>query len=99
MYHRVHTALAEKIPLPNLIVYLQADTSVLMQRIAMRDRPYERNMETAYIEQLNRAYADFFSKPYDNTPVLTIDTNPLNFVRHPEHLKLIETQIRETLRP
>jgi deoxyguanosine kinase len=53
MYDRVHEALAEKIPLPDLIVYLRASTDVLMQRIASRDRPYERNMERAYIEQLN----------------------------------------------
>ncbi len=97
MYHRVHKALAEKIPRPNLIVYLQAETGVLMQRIAMRDRTYERNMETGYIEQLNQAYTDFFSKPYDDTPVLVIDSNPLDFVRYPEHLKLIENRIRQTL--
>src|SRR4030043_1950194 len=60
MYYRVHDALAEKIPLPNLIVYLRADTEVLMQRIASRDRPYERNMEWNYIDQLNQAYDAFF---------------------------------------
>jgi deoxyadenosine/deoxycytidine kinase len=45
MYYSVHTALAEKIPSPDLIVYLKASTEVLMQRIAMRDRSYERSME------------------------------------------------------
>ena len=97
MYCRVHEALAEKIMLPDLLVYLRADTDVLMQRIATRDRTYERNMERGYIEQLNRAYEEFFSKPYDSTPVLTIDTNPLDFVHHPEHLKIIENRIRATL--
>ncbi len=97
MYRRVHEALAEKIPMPDLLVYLRADTDVLMQRISMRDRTYERNMERSYIEDLNRAYDDFFSRPYDDTPVLTIDTNPLDFVRHPEHLKIIENRIRATL--
>lgn len=97
MYHRVHAALAEKISLPDLLVYLRADTDVLMQRIALRDRTYERNMERGYIEQLNQAYEEFFSKPYDDTPVLVLDSNPLDFVRHPEHLKLIENRIRQTL--
>ena len=97
MYHRVHEALAEKIPRPDLLVYLRADTDVLMQRIALRDRPYERNMERAYIAELNDAYEDFFSKPYDHTPVLTIDTNPLNIVTNPEHLKYVENRIREAL--
>jgi len=97
MYRRVHEALAEKITMPDLLVYLRADTDTLMQRIAMRDRSYERNMERAYIDELNHAYDDFFSKPYDHTPVLVIDTNPLNFVSDPEHLKFMENRIRETL--
>jgi deoxyguanosine kinase len=97
MYKRVHEALAEKISMPDLLVYLRADTEVLMQRIALRDRPYERNMERNYIQDLNNAYEDFFSHPYDGTPVLTIDTNPLDFVHHQLHLNIIENRIRETL--
>jgi len=97
MYKRVHEALAEKIMLPDLLVYLRASTDVLMGRIAMRDRSYERNMDRNYIDLLNRTYEDFFSKPYDDTPVLTIDTDPLDFVRSPEHLKQIENRIRTTL--
>ena len=56
MYKRVHQALAEKISMPDLLVYLRADTDVLMQRIALRDRSYERNIERSYIEELNQAY-------------------------------------------
>ena len=97
MYYKVHEALGEKIPKPDLIVYLRADTDVLMQRIALRDRPYERDMERDYIDRLNRAYENFFSKPYDSTPVLSIDTNPLNIVQNAEHLKLVENRIRESL--
>ena len=97
MYKRVHEALAEKIVMPNLLVYLCADTDVLMQRIALRDRSLQRNIERSYIDELNQAYAEFFSRPYDDTPVLTIDTNPLDFVHSPEHLRLIENRIRETL--
>jgi len=97
MYHKVHQALAEKIPKPDLIVYLRADTDVLMQRIALRDRPYERNMERTYIDELNQAYEVFFSKPYDGTPILSIDTNPLNIVTRPEDLHYIENRIRQVL--
>lgn len=97
MYDKVHEALGEKIPKPNLVVYLQASTEVLMQRIAFRDRPYERQMERDYIDQLNHAYDDFFSKPFDHTPVLTIDTNNLNIIQNTEHLTYIENRIRESL--
>lgn len=97
MYYKVHEALGEKIPKPDLIVYLRAATDVLMQRITLRDRPYERQMEREYIADLNRAYEDFFSRPFDHTPVLPIDTDRLNFVQNPEHLDLIENRIREAL--
>lgn len=97
MYHKVHEALGEKIPKPDLLVYLQATTETLMNRIAFRDRPYERQMERAYINELNMAYDEFFSKPYDHTPILKIDTNDLNIIQNTEHLKLIENRIRETL--
>lgn len=97
MYHKVHEALGEKIPKPDLLVYLQASTDTLMARIAMRDRPYERQMERDYIDELNRAYEAFFSKPFDHTPVLKIDSNVLNIVQDPGHLKWIENRIRETL--
>ena len=97
MYYKVHEALAEKIPKPDLLVYLQATTDTLMQRIALRDRPYERQMERAYIHELNMAYDDFFSKPFDHTPVLTIDTNNLNIIQNPEHLKWTENRIRQSL--
>jgi deoxyguanosine kinase len=98
MYHRVHEALAEKIPLPDLVVYLRASTDTLMQRIALRDRPYERQMEREYIDELNRAYEAYFSDHQHRTPVLVIDSNPLNFVTNPEDLKWVENRIRQTLK-
>ena len=97
MYDKVHEALGEKIPKPDLLVYLQADTETLMRRIALRDRPYERKMERHYIDELNRAYDDFFSKPFDHTPILKIDTNNLNIIQNQEHCKLVENRIREAL--
>jgi deoxyadenosine/deoxycytidine kinase len=97
MYHKVHEALGEKIPKPNLLVYLQATTETLMNRIAFRDRPYERQMERAYINELNMAYEDFFSRPFDHTPILKIETNELDIIHNTEHLKLIENRIRETM--
>ncbi len=103
MYHRVHAALAEKIPLPGLIVYLRAETDTLMQRIAFRDRSYERNMQRDYIDELNRAYDLFYSDAHRAShqlfvPVLTIDTDDLDFVRRPGDLKWVENRIRQALR-
>ena len=74
-----------------------------MQRITLRDRSYERNMERDYIDELNRAYEIYFGSKRSggyrpSVPVLTIDTNHLDFVRNPAHLKLVEDQIRRALK-
>ncbi len=96
-YHQVHDALAEKIPVPELIVYLRARTDVLMQRIAHRDRPYERDMESNYIDELNNAYENFFGEGYEGPKVLPIDTNNLNYVANLDDLQLVERRIRQSL--
>ncbi len=97
MYYRVHEALAEKIKQPDLIVYLRADTKMLLQRIALRDRPYERDMDPGYIEQVNDAYNDYFLNAPHKNPVLVIDTNDLDYVRYPEDLRWTENRIRQAL--
>jgi deoxyguanosine kinase len=98
MYYRVHEALGEKVRLPDLIVYLKADTSVLMQRIAHRDRSYERSIEVGYIDILNQAYNDHFSHHYQGPPVLPIDTNGLNYIEKPKDLQRVEKMIRKALK-
>ena len=97
MYYRVHEALADKIKHPDLMVYLRADTQMLMQRIAQRDRPYERDMDPAYIEQVNAAYDEYFLNTSHSIPVLVIDTNHLDYVRYPEDLRWVENRIRQAL--
>lgn len=96
IYLQLHRALAEQIPKPQLIVYLQANTDVLMARIAQRDRPYERDMERDYIEAVRLAYEAFFAS-YKETPVLNVDTNPLNFVTHSADFHFILGRIRSLL--
>jgi deoxyadenosine/deoxycytidine kinase len=96
VYEKLHGALAEKIPTPNLVVYLRADLDVLMARIAARDRPYERGMDRGYIESLRLAYEGFFAA-YSQAPVLAMDTNNLNFVQDPQALASIRERILAAL--
>jgi deoxyadenosine/deoxycytidine kinase len=97
MYQRVHSALAEKIPAPDLVVYLRASTDVLMQRIATRDRPYERNMERSYIGELNRAYEDFFTEQRATRRVLILDTDKIDFVASLSDLRRLTDRIQTEL--
>jgi deoxyadenosine/deoxycytidine kinase/NTP pyrophosphatase (non-canonical NTP hydrolase) len=96
VYQQIHAALAEQILLPDLILYLQADTDVLMGRIAQRDRPYERSMDRDYIDALRQTYDHYFAD-LNATPVLTIDTNSLNFVTNQQDLYSILGRIKSVL--
>lgn len=97
MYYRVHEALAERIPKPELVIYLRASSQVLMQRIASRDRAYERNMDQGYINKLCEAYDQFFQLQNTGLPFLTIETDQLDFIKNPDHLKWVEDKIRQAL--
>jgi deoxyguanosine kinase len=98
MYNRIHEALGEKTVHPDLIVYLRTDAKVLMHRIAMRDRPYERQMERGYIEQLVHSYDEFFiEETHHPWPVLVIECGELDYVRNPEDLRFIEDRINQEL--
>jgi deoxyguanosine kinase len=96
VYERVHDALGERIPKPDLLVYLRANTDVLMRRIAIRDRPYERNMDPLYIEGLRQAYERFVTD-YDQGALLVIDTNSLDFVLNPDDGAMIVERVKSAL--
>lgn len=98
MYFKLHEALAEKIPAPDLIVYLRATTDTLMQRITMRDRSYERAMQRDYIHTLNQAYDEYFMRTPSSRPVLVIDSNDMDFVHNEEDLQRVDERIRQRLR-
>ncbi len=95
-YKLVYDALVERIVPPDLIVYLKARPEIAMQRIAMRDRSFERQMDIKYLESLYDAYEAFFSD-FNDVPVLTVDTNSLNYVLYPEDLSFITKRIQTAL--
>ncbi len=88
LYYRMADILERSLVQPDYVIYLQADTRTLMQRIRLRDRPYERNMDEAYIESLNQAYNHYFHY-YSASPLMIINTNNIDFVRNPEDLNLL----------
>jgi deoxyadenosine/deoxycytidine kinase len=80
LYERLVKILEKDLPKPDIVVYLQASTGVLIDRIKKRGRDFERNMSEDYIETLNRAYNHFFFH-YDETPVIMVNTDSLDLVR------------------
>lgn len=80
IWRRLFDTLAPETPAPDLVVYLRADTDMLIDRIRTRNRPYERDIERAYIDRLNRSYDRFFAE-YDRAHLLVVDVSELDFVR------------------
>ena len=96
LFNQLYRTLNERVPRPDLVVYLQADIDTLMARIALRDRPFERDMDRQYIVDLHAAYDQFFAN-YTDTPLLTITTDALNLVRDPQARTYVAGQIRAAL--
>jgi deoxyguanosine kinase len=96
MYERVYAALSENTIMPDLVVYLRADTTTLMHRIEVRDRPYERGMDEDYIDGLRLAYENFFAN-YDPKRLLRIDTANLDVVHNAEDRHEVIQRVRSRL--
>lgn len=92
LYSNIAQAMETKLPVPDLVVYLQTSTEVLLKRIEQRGRTYEFNMDPRYITLLNEAYNHFFFH-YSAGPLLIINTNDLDFVNNPDDLAEITAQI------
>lgn len=94
LYERVASALEGRVPVPDVVVYLQASVDVLMRRIERRGRDYERHIRRDYIESLNEAYNHFFFH-HEETPLLVVNTSEMDFVRNPEHYRVLRRHIEE----
>ena len=79
LYHQIYDLIKLRTPKPDLVIYLQADTKVLQQRIEKRDRDYESYLDWEYLEKVNKAFNNFFFY-YSETPLLVINTNEIDFV-------------------
>lgn len=77
LYERLFALIAPMTVQPDLVIYLTAELPTLLQRIAHRDRPFERAIEPAYLDRLRREYDHFFAD-YDETAVLTVDTEAVD---------------------
>lgn len=93
LYDRIAERLVERLPVPDLVIYLQAPVAVLQDRIRQRGRDYERNMETAFLESLSDAYTRFFHH-YDSAPLLIVNAAEADFVNSDEEYRLLLEQVR-----
>ncbi len=93
LYERLYEALQPRVVKPDLVIYLQARTEVLVKRIARRGRGYERDIDPAYLEALGTAYNDFFFH-YDETPLLVVNTSDIDLVASEADVEALAVVIR-----
>lgn len=82
LYESLFRLMEPTIPTPDLVVYLRSSPERLLENIAKRDRPYERNMDPEYIADLHEAYDRYFHG-YDRTPLLVVNVAEIDFVENP----------------
>jgi deoxyadenosine/deoxycytidine kinase len=88
LYQRLYEALAPRAPRPDLVIYLQAGTRTLAERVRRRAVDYERAIEEDYLAQLADAYARFFHR-YDDAPVMAVNSEHLDFAASERDLELL----------
>ena len=89
-FSRIYDILTEDLEMPNMIIFLDADLSVLQQRIAQRNRSFEHQIEDDYLLQLQRAYNRYYNElKSEGANVIRIDTTNLDFVGNSEDYQMI----------
>jgi deoxyadenosine/deoxycytidine kinase len=93
IYEKLYGLLAEGTPRPDLVVYLQAPTEVLLKRIRTRGRPEEAHLSEEYLAEVNRAYNHYFFH-YTQTPLLVVNTADVNFAKSDQDVDDLLRQVR-----
>jgi deoxyadenosine/deoxycytidine kinase len=92
LYEKIYLHLKPQVPAPDLVVYLQAPVTVLVERVHRRGMDYERSVEEEYLARVADTYTRFFYG-YDGAPLLIVNSERLNFVDNPAHFTLLVERI------
>jgi len=93
LYDQVARLVSVDIPKPDLVIYLQSDHDVIMNRIRNRNRSTERGLTPDYLKQVIAGYDNFFFH-YQDTPLLIVQTDCLDFAEKDEDLDALIDRIR-----
>lgn len=98
LYQQIYHTLQLQAPVPDLVIYLQAAPETLVERVRLRDQPYEQTISDAYLFRVAQGYSDFFYH-YDAAPVLVVNTEHLNFEEGDDDFALLLRRIEEMRGP
>jgi deoxyadenosine/deoxycytidine kinase len=88
LYEQVYSLLEHRVVKPDLVIYLQASTEVLLKRIKSRGWEFEKGIEAQYVDEIRRAYQRFFFY-WKTTPLLVVDTSWIDFVNRKQDLAVL----------
>jgi deoxyadenosine/deoxycytidine kinase len=94
IYDRLYTLLSETVPKPDLVLYLQGSLETCMRRIKRASRAVEKGITPEYVAQLIEAYNYYFYH-YEDTPLLVVNTNEIDFVNRPADFDDLVAQIQK----
>jgi deoxyadenosine/deoxycytidine kinase len=95
-YKELYETVMDILPPPDLVIYLRASVSTLLERISHRGRDYERSISSDYLNSLNLLYENWIAR-FTLCPVLTVPADDLDYVAHSGHLRLIVAKVQEKL--
>jgi deoxyguanosine kinase len=98
LYQQIFRSLQLQAPVPDLVIYLQAEPETLVERVHRRAQPYERGISESYLQRLSQGYRDFFYH-YNAAPVLMVNSEHLNFADNDEDFTLLLKRIEEMRGP
>jgi len=93
LYHQIFQLLDQRLPHPDLVIYLEARPEVLLRRLRKRDREFERGITQEYLEKLTEAFRSYFHH-YTEAPLLVINCSDIDFVEHGGDLADLIKEIR-----
>lgn len=97
VYNRYYQFFRHQLPVPDLVIYLQASPEVLKKRLRKKNAPAEVSVSDDYIEVVVKAYEHFFFH-YTSSDLLVVNTNDIDFVEHHRDLQELLRRVSEPIR-
>ena len=94
LYDQLFQVLKKRIKPPDLVVFLQAKTEVLVERIKKRKADYEKSINAKYLDQINQAFNDYFFH-YSESPLLVVNASEIDFVNIKEDFEDLVNEIKQ----
>lgn len=92
LYLQIYKLLDQKLPKPDVTIFLQANPDVLMKRIRKRDKDYENDIDSDYVERVSQLYSQFFFQ-YNESPLLVVNVTDLDFIKEKRDYEMLKDEL------